>query len=95
LENRNMRKSKEGFVLKNKMNKSVIVGVEQRFKHPLYQKVVSRTSRFVCHDEENKCNVGDKVLINETRPLSKTKRWRVEKIIESARTGKGNDTSTN
>ncbi|MCX5749414.1 MAG: 30S ribosomal protein S17 [Candidatus Saganbacteria bacterium] len=90
-----MRKLKEGFVLKNKMDKTVIVGVEQRFKHPLYQKVVSKTSRFVCHDEENKCNVGDKVSITETRPLSKTKRWRVETVIEQERTGKGHDTSTN
>jgi len=90
-----MRKSKEGFVISSKMDKSVVVGVEQRFRHPLYKKIVTKLKKIVAHDEENKCRVGDKVLIDETRPISKTKRWRVEKIIGQKRMEGSNDTSTN
>ena len=74
-----------GRVLSNKMNKTVVVAVEDRFKHPLYGKVVRRTSKLHAHDEQNSAGVGDKVLLMETRPLSATKRWRVVEILERAK----------
>lgn len=79
------RKVREGIVVSNKMNKTVVVSVEDRFKHPLYGKVVRRTSKLKAHDEQNSCGVGDRVLLMETRPLSATKRWRVVEILEKAK----------
>jgi small subunit ribosomal protein S17 len=82
---RGQRKVREGFVVSDKMNKTVVVAVEDRVKHPLYGKVVRRTSKLKAHDEANACGVGDRVLLMETRPLSATKRWRVVEIIERAK----------
>ena len=82
---RGYRKSREGLVISDKMNKTVVVAVEDRFKHPLYGKVVRRTSKLKAHDEENTAGIGDRVLLMETRPTSATKRWRVVKIIEKAK----------
>lgn len=81
---RNLRKTEVGVVSSNKMDKTVVVEVRDRVKHPLYKKIVNRTVKYKAHDENNECNVGDKVLLMETRPLSKDKRWRVVKIIEKA-----------
>lgn len=83
-EERNLRKTQVGVVSSNKMNKTVVVEVRDRVKHPLYKKIVNRTVKYKAHDENNECNVGDKVLLMETRPISKDKRWRVVKIIEKA-----------
>jgi small subunit ribosomal protein S17 len=82
---RGFRKSREGYVVSDKMDKTVVVAVEDRFKHPLYGKVVRRTSKLNAHDEANACGVGDRVLLMETRPLSATKRWRVVEILEKAK----------
>ncbi len=82
---RNDRKVREGLVVSDKMDKTVVVAVENRFKHRLYGKVVRRTSRLKAHDAENACGVGDRVLLMETRPSSKTKRWRVVEILEKAK----------
>jgi small subunit ribosomal protein S17 len=82
---RSDRKVREGLVVSDKMNKTVVVAVENRFKHRLYGKVVRRTSRLKAHDENNSCGTGDRVLLMETRPTSKTKRWRVVEIIEKAK----------
>ena len=82
---RSARKVREGYVVSDKMNKTVTVAVEDRFKHPLYGKVVRRTSKLKAHDEQNACGVGDRVLVMETRPLSATKRWRVVEILEKAK----------
>jgi len=79
------RKVREGLVVSNKMDKTIVVAVEDRFKHALYGKVVRRTSKLKAHDEANECGIGDRVLIMETRPLSATKRWRVVRIIEKAK----------
>ena len=79
------RKVREGLVVCDKMDKTVVVAVEDRFKHPLYGKVVRRTSKLKAHDEQNSCGVGDRVLLMETRPLSATKRWRVVEILEKAK----------
>ena len=84
-ENRNMRKERVGFVVSSKMDKTVTVAVERKTQHPLYKRVIKKTKKFKAHDEENDCNEGDKVRIMETRPLSKTKRWRVIDIIEKAK----------
>ncbi|MFZ5851821.1 MAG: 30S ribosomal protein S17 [Actinomycetota bacterium] len=81
---RGHRKSREGYVVSDKMDKTVVVAVEDRFKHPLYGKVVRRTSKLKAHDEQNACGIGDRVLLMETRPLSATKRWRVVEILEKA-----------
>lgn len=78
------RKTKIGIVKSNKMNKTVVVAIEKRVTHPIYKKIVKMTTKLKAHDENNKCQVGDKVLIAETRPLSKEKCWRVVEIIESA-----------
>ena len=85
LETRGERKVREGLVVSDKMDKTVVVAVEDRFKHPMYGKVVRRTSRLKAHDEDNTCGTGDRVLLMETRPLSATKRWRVVEILEKAR----------
>jgi small subunit ribosomal protein S17 len=79
-----MRKSMMGTVVSNKMDKTVVVEIEDYRRHPVYKKTIKRTKKYKAHDEENTCNAGDKVRIMETRPLSKEKRWRVVKIIEKA-----------
>ena len=84
-EERNLRKTRTGMVVSDKMDKTVVVAVIDSVKHPLYKKIVKRTVKFKAHDEENSCGIGDKVLIMETRPLSKEKRWRVVEIIEKAK----------
>ena len=82
---RNRRKVREGLVVSDKMDKTVVVAVEDRVKHALYGKVIRRTSKLKAHDEQNACGVGDRVLLMETRPLSATKRWRVVEILEKAK----------
>ena len=82
---RNLRKERTGVVGSDKMDKTVVVAVERKEKHPLYGKFVKKTTKFVAHDEKNECGVGDTVLIMETRPLSKTKNWRVVNIVEKAK----------
>jgi small subunit ribosomal protein S17 len=85
METRNLRKEKIGVIFSNKMDKSVTVAVKWKEKHPMYGKFVNRTKKFHAHDESNDCNIGDTVRIMETRPLSKTKRWRVVEILERAK----------
>jgi small subunit ribosomal protein S17 len=82
---RGYRKVREGLVVSDKMDKTVVVMVEDRVKHPKYGKVIRRTRKYVAHDEENACGVGDRVVLTETRPLSATKRWRVARIVEKAK----------
>ncbi len=82
---RSIRKTRVGYVVSDKMEKTVVVAINERVKHPLYKKTMKRTIKFKAHDENNSCGVGDKVLIMETRPLSKDKRWRVVEIIEKAK----------
>ena len=79
------RKVREGLVVSDKMNKTIVVAVEDRFKHPLYGKVVRRTNKLKAHDENNAAGIGDRVLLVETRPLSATKRWRMVEILEKAK----------
>ncbi len=81
-EERNLRKERIGLVVSNKMNKSIVVAIERKVKHPKYGKFVKKTSKFVAHDETNNCNIGDTVKIMETRPLSKTKNWRLVEVVE-------------
>ncbi|MFZ4462783.1 MAG: 30S ribosomal protein S17 [Bacteroidales bacterium] len=85
METRNLRKERVGVVVSNKMNKSITVEIERRVKHPIYGKFVKKTSRFMAHDETNDCHIGDTVRIQETRPLSKNKCWRLVEIIERAK----------
>ena len=85
METRNLRKERIGVVFSNKMEKSVTVAVKWKEKHPIYGKFVNKTKKFHAHDEKNDCNIGDTVRIMETRPLSKTKRWRVVEVIERAK----------
>lgn len=82
---RNLRKERIGVVVSNKMEKSIVVAVKRKVKHPIYGKFVNKTTKFVAHDEENTCGEGDTVRIMETRPLSKSKRWRLVEIIERAK----------
>lgn len=82
---RNLRKTRVGIVSSDKMDKTVVVSIKDRVRHPLYGKIINRTVKYKAHDENNSCGVGDKVLIMETRPLSKDKRWRVVEIIEKAK----------
>ena len=82
---RNSRKTREGLVVSDKMDKTVVVTVEDRVKHALYGKVMRRTSKLKAHDEQNACGIGDRVLLMETRPLSATKRWRVVEVLEKAK----------
>jgi small subunit ribosomal protein S17 len=82
---RGYRKARRGFVTSDKMDKTIVVEVEDRVKHPLYGKVIRRTSKIKAHDEQNAAGIGDMVLISETRPLSATKRWRLVEIIEKAK----------
>ena len=85
METRNLRKERIGVVFSNKMDKTITVAVKWKEKHPIYGKFVSKTRKFHAHDEKNDCNIGDTVRIMETRPLSKTKRWRVVEIMERAK----------
>jgi small subunit ribosomal protein S17 len=82
---RNLRKERTGVVVSNKMDKSIIVAVRRKVKHPIYGKFVNKTKKLMAHDEENACNIGDTVRISETRPLSKNKAWRLVEIIERAK----------
>ncbi|QPH41416.1 MULTISPECIES: 30S ribosomal protein S17 [Pedobacter] len=82
---RQLRKTRTGLVVSNKMDKSVVVSVERKVKHPIYGKFVKKTAKFMAHDEKNECGIGDTVLIMETRPLSKNKNWRLVQILERAK----------
>ena len=82
---RNLRKERQGVVVSNKMDKTIVVAVESKEKHPIYGKFVKKTTKFVAQDEKNECDEGDTVLIMETRPLSKTKRWRLVRIVEKVK----------
>ena len=82
---RNLRKTRTGKVVSDKMDKTIVVAVEDHVKHPLYNKIVKRTYKLKAHDENNECNIGDKVKVMETRPLSKDKRWRLVEIMEKAK----------
>ncbi len=82
---RNLRKTRTGKVLSDRMDKTIVVAVEERVKHPLYKKVVKRTYKLKAHDANNECKIGDTVKVMETRPLSKDKRWRLVEIVERAR----------
>ena len=84
-EERNLRKTRVGYVVSDKMDKTVVIAIEDNVKHPVYGKIIKRTLKLHAHDESNMCGIGDKVEIMETRPLSKTKRWRVVEIIEKAK----------
>ncbi len=82
---RNTRKSKVGLVVSNKMDKSIVVTVERMVRHPLYGKFFKKTSKFMAHDADNQCQVGDRVKIMETRPMSRLKRWRLVEVVEKAK----------
>ena len=82
---RNMRKTAVGRVVSNKMDKTIVVGIEDSVKHPLYKKIIKRTVKLKAHDEKNECTIGDRVRVMETRPLSKDKRWRLVEVIEKAK----------
>ena len=85
MEERNLRKVRTGKVVSDKIDKTIVVAVEDHVKHPLYKKIVKRTYKLKAHDENNECNVGDTVRVMETRPLSKDKRWRLVEIVEKAK----------
>lgn len=82
---RNLRKERVGLVVSDKMDKTVVVLIEEKAKHPIYKKTITTSHKFKAHDEKNECGVGDRVLVMETRPLSREKRWRVVEIIEKAK----------
>ena len=82
---RNLRKTRVGKVVSDKMDKTVVVAIEDNVKHPLYKKIIKNTIRLKAHDENNSCGIGDRVLVMETRPLSKDKRWRLVSIVEKAK----------
>ena len=82
---RNLRKTRTGVVVSDKMDKTIVVAVKDNVKHPLCKKIMKRTVKFKAHDENNECGIGDRVMIMETRPLSKDKRWRLVKIVEKAK----------
>jgi small subunit ribosomal protein S17 len=84
-QSRGFRKVRDGLVVSDKMDKTVVVAVEDRVQHPLYKKTLRRTNKLKAHDENNECGVGDRVLLMETRPLSATKRWRVVEVLEKAK----------
>ena len=84
-EERNLRKTRVGKVVSNKMDKTIVVAIQDNVKHPLYKKIIKRTIKLKAHDEQNICNIGDRVEIMETRPLSKDKRWRLVQVIEKAK----------
>ena len=85
MEERNLRKTRTGKVVSNKMDKTIVVSVTDNVKHPLYNKIVKRTYKLKAHDENNECRIGDRVKVMETRPLSKDKRWRLVEIVEKAK----------
>jgi small subunit ribosomal protein S17 len=85
MEDRNLRKERIGVVVSTKMDKSIVVAVKRKVKHPIYGKFINKTKKLMAHDEENTCNIGDTVRISETRPLSKNKAWRLIEIIERAK----------
>ena len=85
MEERNLRKVRVGKVVSNKMDKTIVVAIEDHVKHPLYKKIVKDTYKLKAHDEKNECNIGDTVRVMETRPLSKDKRWRLVEIVEKAK----------
>ena len=82
---RNLRKTRVGKVVSNKMDETIVVAIQDNVKHPLYKKIIKRTIKLKAHDEQNVCNIGDRVEIMETRPLSKDKRWRLVEVIEKAK----------
>jgi len=82
---RDLRKTRTGLVVSDKMDKTVVVAIKENVRHPMYGKVMKRTAKLKVHDENNECHIGDKILIMETRPLSKDKRWRLVEIIEKAK----------
>ncbi|MBQ9131798.1 MAG: 30S ribosomal protein S17 [Clostridia bacterium] len=84
-EERALRKTRVGIVVSNKMDKTVVIAIEDNVKHPVYSKIIKHTLKIHAHDENNECGIGDRVEVMETRPLSKTKRWRVTEIIEKAK----------
>ena len=85
MEGRNLRKERTGQVVSSKMDKSIVVSVQRKVKHPIYGKFIRKTTKFMAHDEKNECGIGDKVKIMETRPLSKRKRWRLVEVLEKAK----------
>ncbi len=85
MEERNLRKERTGVVVSNKMDKSIVIAIRRKVKHPIYGKFVNKTTKLMAHDEENACKIGDTVRIAETRPLSKNKSWRLVEIIERAK----------
>ena len=85
MSDRNLRKTRTGLVVSDKMDKTVVVAIEDNVRHPLYKKIVKRTVKLKVHDENNECRVGDRITIMETRPLSKDKRWRLAAIVEKAK----------
>ena len=85
MEERNLRKTRTGIVTSDKMDKTITVAIERKVKHPIYGKVVKKTTKFHAHDEKGECTIGDVVKIMETRPLSKTKRWRLVEVVEKAK----------
>ncbi len=85
MEERNLRKTRVGRVVSDKMDKTIVVAIEDSVRHPLYNKIIKRTYKLKAHDENNECGIGDRVRVMETRPLSKDKRWRLVEIIEKAR----------
>ena len=82
---RNLRKTRIGVVVSNKMDKTITIAIERKIPHPIYKKYFKKTTKLMAHDEKRECNVGDKVKVMETRPLSKNKRWRLEEIVEKAK----------
>lgn len=85
MSDRNLRKTRTGKVVSDKMDKTIVVAIEDNVKHPLYKKIIKRTIKLKAHDENNACGIGDRVVIMETRPLSKDKRWRLVEIVEKAK----------
>ena len=85
MSDRNLRKTRVGKVVSDKMDKTVVVSIQDNVKHPLYKKIIKRSVKFKAHDEKNECGIGDRVMIMETRPISKDKKWRVVQIIEKAK----------
>ncbi|MCI9414399.1 MAG: 30S ribosomal protein S17 [Clostridiales bacterium] len=85
MSDRNLRKTQVGTVVSDKMDKTVVVAIQDHVRHPLYKKIIKRTVKLKAHDENNECRMGDRVMVMETRPLSKDKRWRVAQIIERAK----------
>ena len=85
MSDRNLRKTRTGLVVSDKMDKTIVVAIEDNVRHPLYKKIIKRTVKLKAHDEKNECGIGDRVRVMETRPLSKDKRWRVVEIVEKAK----------